>query len=100
MTGNIYFYKQIASWASVCSRFPLLSDTDTLTIVNTCRYRYLDFLSGRCITGSTACCTFIFNDLTCSMTVRTGLYITHHSKHGLLGKYYLTLSVTFRTGYR
>ena len=45
MTCNIYFYKQIASRTSVCTRFTLLTDADALTIVNTCRYRYLNLLS-------------------------------------------------------
>ena len=100
MTCNIYLYKQIASRSSVCTWFTFLTNTDTLTIVNTCRYRYLNLLSGRSISGSTAGGTFVLNNLTCSVTVRTSLYITHHSKHGLLCIYDLTFTVTFRTGCR
>ena len=42
--------------------------------------------------------TFIFNDLTCSATIRTCLYITDCSEERLLCKYDLTFTATFRTG--
>ena len=97
MTGYIYLNQQISSRTAIGSRFTFFADTDTLTIINTCRYRYLDLLSGRGISGSTAGTAFVLDHLTGSVTVRTGLNITYHTKHGLLGVNDLALAFTFRT---
>ena len=75
MTGYIYLNQQISSRSAVGSRLTFFTDTDTLAIVDTGRYRYLDLLSGRSISGSTAGTAFVLDHLTGSVTVRTGLYI-------------------------
>ena len=100
MTGYIYLNQQISSRSAVGSRLTFFTDTDTLTIINTGRYRYLDLLSGRGISGSTAGTAFVLDHLTGSVTIRTGLNITYHTKHGLLGVNDLALAFTFRTGDR
>ena len=61
---------------------------------------YLNFLAIRNVSGTTAIRTFIFDDLTCTMTIRTHLNVTNHAKHGLLGVNNLTFTITFRTGNR
>ena len=100
MTGYIYLNQQISSRSAVGPGSPFFTDTDALTIINTGRYRYLDLLSGRGISGSTAGTAFVLDHLTGSITVRTGLNITYHTKHGLLGVNDLALAFTFRTGDR
>ena len=100
MAGNNNLNQQVSSRPAVCSRFSLISDTDTLSIVNTCRYRNLDFLSLVHVSGSAAVCTFVLDHLTGTVTLRTGLYISHHTEHGLLGIYHLAFPVAFRTGFR
>ena len=76
MTGYLYFYQQIASRSAIGSRFSFFTDTDALSIVDTCRNRYLDLLSACGKSGSTAIRAFVFDDLTGSSTVRTGLYVS------------------------
>ena len=44
--------------------------------------------------------TFLFDDLTAAVTVRTGLYISYRAKQGLLCIYDLTFTAAFRTGLR
>ena len=100
MTGYLYFYQQIASRSAIGSRFSFFTDTDALSIVDTCRNRYLDLLSACGKSGSTAIRAFVFDDLTGSSTVRTGLYVSYHTEHGLLCICYLTGSMTFATGFR
>ena len=97
MTGYIYLNQQISSRTAVGSRLTFFTDTDALAIVDTGRYRYLDLLSGRGISGSTAGTAFVLDHLTGSVTVRTSLNITYHTKHGLLGVNDLALAFTFRT---
>ena len=98
MTGYIYLYKKVASRAAVCTRLSLLTDAYALSIVDTGRDRNLNLLARRSISCSTAGTAFVLDDLTGSITVRTGLYITDHTKHGLLCIDNLTFTFTFRTG--
>ena len=59
MACYIYFYQQIASRTSICARFTFITDTDTLTIVNTSWNRYLNFFAIGNVAGTTAIRTFI-----------------------------------------
>ena len=44
MACNIYFYKQITPWSTIGSRLTFVTDTDALSIVNTCRNGDLNLL--------------------------------------------------------
>ena len=100
MACYIYFYQQIASRTSICARFTFITDTDTLTIVNTSWNRYLNFFAIGNVAGTTAIRTFIFDNFASTMTIRTHLNVTNHAKHGLLGVNDLSFTITFRTGNR
>ena len=88
MTGNDHFYKKVSSRPAVDAGLPFLPDTDALSVINSCRNGYLDLLAACNITGSAAVCTFFLNDLSCSVTFRTGLDISDCAEEGLLGKDY------------
>ena len=98
VTCYIYFYEKVASRSAIGSWFTLITDTDALSVVDTGRDGNLDLLTCGSISCSMAGTAFILDDLTRSVTVRTGLYITDHTKHGLLCIDDLTFSFTFRTG--
>ena len=100
MACYIYFYQQIASRTSICARFTFITDTDTLTIVNTCRNSNGNLALSCNITGAMTIRTFLTNDLTRSMTVRTGLHILHHAKQRLLGIYHFPFSPALAAGFR
>ena len=100
MAGNHHFYHQVSSWSAVCSRFSFFPDTNTLSVIDTCRYGYFDLFAVGNESCSPAVRTFVFDHFSGSMTVGTGLNILDRSEHGLLGIYYLTGSMAFRTGLR
>ena len=100
MAGHHNFHHQISSWTSVCTWLTLLPDTDTLSVVDSGRYRYLNLLTAGNKSGSTAIRAFVSDNLSGSMTIRTGLYILDGSEHGLLGIYHLAGTMTLGTGFR
>mgnify|MGYP002240351177 CR=1 FL=1 len=84
----------------ICSRFSFSTDSDTLSIIDTCRNGYLYRLFACHITCSRTIRTFLFDNLPCSMTIRTSLYILYGSKEGLRSIYNLTFSTTFLASLR
>ena len=96
MSGYNHFYQQISPRTAVGTRLSLSSDTDTLSIVDTCRDRDSNLLLACRITGSVAVRALVFDNLTGSVTVRTRTYILHHAKERLLSINHLALSSAFR----
>ena len=85
MAGYDHFHHQIASGTSIGARFSLFPDADALSVVDSCRNGYLDLLAVGNESGSPAVRAFLFDDLSGSLAVRTGLDILNGSEHGLLG---------------
>ena len=59
MSSYDNLYQQITSRSSVASRFTFFSDSYALSVINTCRNRYFDFLFIGNITAAVAICTFL-----------------------------------------
>ena len=93
-------YEQIASRSAVDSRLALLPDTDALSVVDTCRNRHLNLFLACNVSGTPAIRALVFDDLSGTATVRTGLHILHRTKERLLCKYNLSLTATLRAGLR
>ena len=100
MSGYNYFYQQISSWTTVDTRLSFFTDTDTLSIVDTGRNRYLDFSLSCDISGTTAIRTFVFDYFTGTITIRTGLDILHRSKERLLCKHNFSFTTALGTCFR
>ena len=97
MRLNSYFNKQITSRSTIDSRLTLVSNSYALSIVNTSWNRYLNSLLRRHITSTTTSATFLLDNLTRTITVRTCCDILHNSKESLLCHHNLTFTITFRT---
>ena len=97
MRGYDYFYQQIASLASVDTRFTVAAVAQALAVVNTGRDGNFVFLSLCNKTGAITVRTFLFDDFSRSAAVRTCLDILNLSEEGLLRIHDLTFTVTFCT---
>src|SRR5699024_5967186 len=100
MAGYHDFYKQISSGSSVSSGFSLVTDSDALAIINSCRNRNLDLFTTRRIPGSMAFRAFIPDHLSSAAAFRTSLDITDRAEHRLLCIGHLTGSVTLTASLR
>ena len=98
MLGYYCLYSQVASLAAVCSWLTAASHTDTLAIVNTCRDRNFKFLANSLVSGTIAVRAFLLNDFTCTVTLRTGLYILNLTKVCLLCIHDLTFPFSLGPG--
>ena len=83
MMRYIDFHEKVPSRASVHSRFSFVTDTDALSVVNTCRDRNFDLLPAGGISCSGAVRAFFFYDLTGTVTVGTGLNILDSAEERL-----------------
>ena len=95
MTGYLNLDKQISSRSAVYTRLTFFTDPDTLSIVDSGRNIDLNAFSAGCIARAVACGTFITDDFSGSVTIRTGRHAPHRAEHGLLCVRNLTSSVTF-----
>ena len=100
MTGYLNLDKQISSWSTVYTRLAFFTDTDALAIVDSGRNVDLNAFSAGCIARAVACGTFIANDLSGSVTIRTRCHVSHRTEHGLLCVRNLTGTVTFGACFR
>ena len=91
MSGHGNFYQKIPSRPAVHPRLAFLPNAHTLAIVDPCRDGYGNGLPVGYISGAAAIRTFLFDDLTGAVAVRTSLYILNCSKEGLLRKDHLAL---------
>ena len=89
--------KQVASRSAVYTRLTFFTDADALTIVDSGRNVDLNPFSAGCVACAMARSTFVTNNFSGSVTVRTGSYVSDRTEHGLLRVRNLTGSVTFRT---
>ena len=100
MASHNHLYQQIASGTSVGAGLSLIPDTDTLAVVDSRRYGYLDFLPACNVTGSMTVTAFLLDNLAGSVAFRTGLYIADRAEKGLLSEYHLAFTTAFGTGFR
>ena len=100
MTTYDHFYQHIASGATVDTWLTQSRHTGRLSVVDTCGNIHRITFLHRNISGTTAIRAFVLDHLTGTLTVGTGLYITHSTEERLLGKYHLTLTTTLGTGLR
>jgi hypothetical protein len=73
-------YEKISSSSAVDTRLAHLTKSDTLTVINTCRYLYLNiFLTlNKARTGTVT--ALKLDDLAASLTIRTGLDRSVHTE--------------------
>ena len=100
MTGYLNLDKQISSRSAVYTRLTFFTDPDALSIVDSGRNVDLNAFSAGCIARAVACGTFIANDLSGSVTIRTRCHVSHRTEHGLLCVRNLTGTVTFGACFR
>ena len=94
MLGNNCLHQQITALTAACAGFTAPCQTHALTIVNACRYGYLEFFADGLIARAVAVRTLFLDYLSCTVTVRTGLHILYGSEEGLLRVHDFALSVT------
>ena len=100
MSGHGYFHEEVAPWAAIRSRLSFIPYSHALAIVNSGRNGYLNCLLIGNISGSCTVRTFVFDDRSGAMAVRTGLYVLYRSKEGLGCVNHLSLTSASRTGLR
>ena len=100
MSGHGNFYQKIPSRPAVHPRLAFLPNAHTLAIVDPCRMDTEMVFRLDTYPVPAAIRTFLFDDLTGAVAVRTSLYILNCSKEGLLRKDHLAFAAAFWTGNR
>ena len=77
---NKHGYKQVSTFTAVDTRLALCTNTDTLTIVNTCRNSDLNLLLTLYITRACTVAALILDNLSGTATIRTYGYGSCHTE--------------------
>ena len=99
MPSHNHLHQHIPSGAAVDAGLAQAGHTGGLSVVNTCGNIHRVALAHGNVSGTPAVGTFFLNNLSCTLTVRTGLHIADCSKERLLGKYHLALAAALGTGF-